>query len=278
MSIKITPISDTHQEFGEYDRGFGEGDVCVLAGDNNVALHLASQHPIILARDMLGRAQRQLSKALETHDHVVMIAGNHEHYAGFFNLTNKILKDKLGSDRVHVLDKEVWHHKGVDFYGATMWTNMNNSDDKAIRDCHAGMSDYQEIWQYDQFQSPPERKLHPMDTIEEHLQAMIALQEAREAARENQNRLVVVTHHAPSPKSVHHKYKVGGKMGKWAHLNPAYHSDLEHAMPGVDLWIHGHMHDSFDYHVGHTRVVCNPSGILGHMLNPHFNPNLSIEV
>ena len=49
-------------------------------------------------------------------------------------------------------------------------------------------------------------------------------------------------------------------------------------MPGVSLWVHGHMHDSFDYQVGDTRVICNPSGILGHALNPHFNPNLSIEV
>lgn len=274
--IKITPISDTHQEYGEYDRGFGEGDVCVLAGDNNVAVHLASEHPIILARDMLGRAQRQIAKALETHDHVVMIAGNHEHYAGFFELTHRIMRDKLGSDRVHILDKEVWHHKGVDFYGATMWTNLNGGNHKAINDAHQGMHDYQEIWKRDDWQSPTERKLHPMDTMEDHYQAMHALQDARAAARDNANRLVVVTHHAPSPRSVHPKYQVG--RSRFAHLNPAYHSDLEHSMPGVDLWIHGHMHDSFDYQVGETRVVCNPSGILGHALNLHFNPKLSIEV
>ncbi|WPH68559.1 metallophosphoesterase [Stenotrophomonas phage BUCTxx99] len=275
MTIKITPISDTHQEFGEYQAGFGEGDVCVLAGDNNVALHLASQNEIILARDMLGRAQRQIAKALETHDHVVMIAGNHEHYAGFFNLTHRILRDKLGSERVHILDKEIWHHKGVDFYGATMWTDLAKGDRKAIDRVHQGMMDYQEIWMHDSFQSPPERKLHPMDTIEDHLQAVIALQEARDAARENSNRLVVVSHHAPSPKSLLPKYQVGGK---YAALSPAYYSDLEHAMPGVNLWIHGHMHDSFRYHVGDTEVVCNPCGILGHRLNLSFDPKLSIEV
>lgn len=26
------------------------------------------------------------------------------------------------------------------------------------------------------------------------------------------------------------------------------------------LWIHGHTHDGFDYHVNGTRVVCNPRG------------------
>ena len=26
------------------------------------------------------------------------------------------------------------------------------------------------------------------------------------------------------------------------------------------LWIHGHVHDSHDYTVGETRIVCNPHG------------------
>jgi hypothetical protein len=26
------------------------------------------------------------------------------------------------------------------------------------------------------------------------------------------------------------------------------------------LWVHGHTHDSYDYWVGSTRVVCNPRG------------------
>jgi hypothetical protein len=26
------------------------------------------------------------------------------------------------------------------------------------------------------------------------------------------------------------------------------------------LWIHGHTHDSFDYMVGETRVICHPKG------------------
>lgn len=26
------------------------------------------------------------------------------------------------------------------------------------------------------------------------------------------------------------------------------------------MWLHGHVHDSFDYRVGRCRVVCNPRG------------------
>jgi hypothetical protein len=28
----------------------------------------------------------------------------------------------------------------------------------------------------------------------------------------------------------------------------------------ADLWVHGHVHDSFDYRVGRARVVANPRG------------------
>lgn len=277
MTIRITPISDTHQEFGEYTAGFGEGDVCTLAGDNNVAVHLVSQHPKILEQDMLGRAQRQIAKALETHDHVVMIAGNHEHYGNFFELTHRIMCGALASDRVHILDKEVWHHKGVDFYGATMWTNINNGRAQDIKAVQQGMEDYNAIWMYDHHMSPPERKLHPMDTMEEHYQAMQGLIDAKHHARENSNRLMVVSHHAPSYQSVVPSYR----RGRFAAMNPAYYSDLEHAMEGVTAWHHGHMHSSLRYRVGATDVVCNPHGIHGAKdgaLNKNFNPQLSIEV
>jgi hypothetical protein len=29
------------------------------------------------------------------------------------------------------------------------------------------------------------------------------------------------------------------------------------------LWIHGHMHDPFDYEINGTRVICNPRGYPG---------------
>ena len=65
-------------------------------------------------------------------------------------------------------------------------------------------------------------------------------------------------------------------------------SDL---MPGVDLWVHGHTHDGFDYVVKHangtsTRVVANPAGYRKRLgpsqdflfENPRFNPSLVIEI
>lgn len=82
---------------------------------------------------------------------------------------------------------------------------------------------------------------------------------------------VVVTHHGPHPNSVHWRWKGSA-------LNPAFSSDLTGLfwLGKPALWVHGHTHDSFDYRVGDTRVVCNPKGY--HSENPLFDPALVVEV
>lgn len=67
------------------------------------------------------------------------------------------------------------------------------------------------------------------------------------------SRSIVVTHHAPHPASI-----PAGYAGD--PLTPAYASNLEHLMGHAILWVHGHTHDSFDYDVKGTRVVCKPRG------------------
>lgn len=80
---------------------------------------------------------------------------------------------------------------------------------------------------------------------------------------------IVVTHHAPSARSVHPRYH--GSV-----LNSAYASDLEHLVDQADLWIHGHVHHRQDYRIGDGRVVCNPRGY-GHE-DSGFDPGLVVAV
>ena len=42
------------------------------------------------------------------------------------------------------------------------------------------------------------------------------------------------------------------------------------------LWVHGHVHNSSDYLVGKTRVLCNPHGYGTE--NPDFNGALVVEL
>ena len=66
-------------------------------------------------------------------------------------------------------------------------------------------------------------------------------------------------------------------------------SDLDELVMKADLWIHGHVHDSFDYMVGSCRVVTNPGSYattLGKVKspeelqweNPYFDPQKVIEL
>jgi predicted phosphodiesterase len=48
--------------------------------------------------------------------------------------------------------------------------------------------------------------------------------------------------------------------------------------PRASVWIHGHTHESFDYVVNGTRVVCNPRGYLRTEPNEAFDPLLAIDV
>lgn len=66
---------------------------------------------------------------------------------------------------------------------------------------------------------------------------------------------IVVTHHAPSYKSIHPIYH------KYGEDNYFFCSDLDQFIldnPNIKLWIHGHVHSPFDYTIGNCRVVCNP--------------------
>lgn len=84
---------------------------------------------------------------------------------------------------------------------------------------------------------------------------------------------VVVTHHLPSMRSVHPKFKGSplnrffvSPMDKW----------IEENQPA--LWVHGHTHESCDYRIGNTRILCNPYGYHGHEVNKNFKRDLIVEV
>ena len=65
----------------------------------------------------------------------------------------------------------------------------------------------------------------------------------------------MITHHAPSPRSIHPRSARDPLM-------PGYASDLEEVIERFQpaLWIHGHVHRAVDFSIGRTRVLANPRG------------------
>ena len=110
---------------------------------------------------------------------------------------------------------------------------------------------------------------HPELAREMHL-AQVKWLEGKLAA-EFDGPTIVATHYLPHRHSIHPKYE-GDRF------NPAFVSDLAHLVRlPVALWIHGHTHESLDYVVNGTRVVCNPRGYLPMEPNPAFDPGLTVD-
>ena len=102
------------------------------------------------------------------------------------------------------------------------------------------------------------RRLLPQDTQRFHLESYRWLCEAL-SPKHSTTPVVAVSHHAPSSLSVRW---FNDKRGDLVDLDAAYASNLENLMlrGHIDLWVHGHTHRAQNYHIGDTRVLCNPRG------------------
>jgi hypothetical protein len=210
---------------------------------------------------------------------VLFVAGNHEFYDRHLDATVSALEkasDRLPSSAraanelngTYFLQRRAVQIGDVRFLGCTFWTGFGlfpGRRAQAIKACRTEMEDYQRIHLL-----RARRRLRPRDTDRYHRGSAHWLR--RQTAKETEAcATVVVTHHAPSPRSV----------------DPRYEDDLTSAAfvaqrerlvreTGAALWVHGHVHASFDYQVGPTRVLANPRGHPGE--NPVFHPRRSVEV
>ena len=116
-------------------------------------------------------------------------------------------------------------------------------------------------------------KFEPKDAAGLFLKAADFLEEELKQAKAESKKVVVMTHHAPS-------YESSRGVFYNDELRGAYSSDLSDLMLDYnpELWVHGHLHESIDYRIGVTRIVCNPYGYYPDMLNGRYNPKLTLEV
>lgn len=276
--MRFSLLSDLHLEFAPMD--LPGGDVLLLAGDITVAHHLQKHRTDKQATVMMDRMNDFFGQCRK-YDQVYYIMGNHEHYDGVFDNTATILREFLQGYNVTLLDKEsVYLEENICLWGGTLWTNMDNSNPHVMLSAQHGMNDYNLIRR--EGVAHPYGKnyytLRPGETINEHNLAMESL---AKCLKDNPDRkMVVMTHMAPSSKSSHPRYGIDNP------LNWAYYSELSEFIlnnPRIAAWVHGHTHDSHDYMVGDTRVMCNPRGYAHPMRkneqeNELFNIDFTFEV
>lgn len=195
---------------------------------------------------------------------VLYVAGNHEAYERVLETTRDELVAAAAGTSVIVLDHEVvdltrlrqfdrWAAPRLDeltrlrFLGCTLWTDYRfgaHSQAEAMADCERMLTDHRLI----RTTSGPFRA---SDALWQHTRSRTWLE--HQLARPFDGRTVVITHHAPHPLSVHPRFADNP-------VNAGFVTDLKDLLQQADLWLHGHVHDSFDYQVAGCRVVANPRG------------------
>lgn len=236
---RLLVISDLHKEMSDWDlpERFPPHDVAVFAGDVWVPLR---------------NSVRLLAQAREAGplrgSEVVLVPGNHEFYGHDMPRELELAAREARDLGIHLLDCGEVHFGDLRVLGCTLWTDyeLDGTPRKSMESAGRGLNDHRRIRVGDRFFSPS-------DALAIHRRHVGWLSGRLRAPHDGAT--VVVTHHCPSPGSVHPAYAMSP-------INPAFASNLDALIleTAPQLWIHGHTHRSFDYVLGRTRILCNPKG------------------
>ena len=234
--MKIWLASDLHTDAARWEpRVVPDHDVLVLAGD-------IANGP--------GAAVAELTRIqVLTGRPIIFVPGNHDVLDStlrpreFQGLAWPIVVLRAGAS-INI--------EGVRFVGATLWTDfeLNDLGERPQRWAIASMPEYRTV-----LHDSEDRRITPRDIGLEHDHDRVALEAA--LSRPHDGKTVVVTHHAPSARSI--------PEDPWHERWPAYASELEAMIRRFrpSIWVHGHIHEPQDYIIDATRVLSNPRGYPG---------------
>lgn len=276
--MKINLISDCHLNFD--DLILPGGDILIAAGDMMEAGHLRLADNAKKNTFLADRYRRFINKELTKYNKVIMIAGNHEHYNNSYQDTIPRLKKEM-PDNVHYLEAESIQIDGVHFFGGTFWTDCNKKNPLIMQQVAGFMNDFQIIKHGDSIKvKTPYGGSYYTNRFTPEFAADVfydTVDKLKNFLNEHStDKVVVISHHGPSPLSIAKHYKHEGA------INYGYMSDLTEFImdhPQIRVWCHGHMHDPVDYIINTTRVISNPRGYAGYEQRANeFDPSFSFEI
>lgn len=273
--MKIQHIADLHVEFMANKSG-------AISNDSQAILNKIAgtkSDVLVLAGDtQVKRRTIKWAAMLAEGRPVIVVAGNHEFYGDSVSATIHALQEEAKQyPNVHFLEREAVEIDGVVFLGSTLWASMRlfrrgphaglYDYKEALRDCSFFMNDFMEIKR-----PGGAGALRPEDTVRFWEKSVRWLHEQFHAHAGK--KIVVVTHHAPSMRSIHESYTRDIISSAYAS-----HMDRFVELHRPALWIHGHVHDICDYRIGETRVMANCRGYDNHLADAMgFDPSLVVEI
>ena len=255
--MRIQVVSDLHLEFHNLLPLVADGvDVTVCAGD--------------LAPIGTGPVRYAAEEWAEAH-HILYVPGNHEFYGTDIDRARNQLAEECYSLGITMLDSDAIVIDDVDFIGATLWTDFlldGIAHELGAHRAALGISDFDGWIRHEQGTG----RFTTYESAWRHAEGRAFIEAELADAERDGTTAVVITHHAPTPRSIAPRFSGSA-------LNPEFASNLERLIARYKpaLWIPGHMHNSVDISVGETRVLTNPAGYNPEE-NPDYDPALFVKV
>jgi predicted phosphodiesterase len=285
--VKIQIFSDLHADVGKLKPIVvgADVDVVAVAGD----IMEGAENSFVTLRAIVPEAVP-----------IVMTLGNHEFYRRFLGEELEFAKAIAPNFNIRLLENSstVITNDTPDkvvFHGASLWTDYRLFGDHnvgaAMHAARFGMNDHRLIG----WKRRPWERFRPQEAALLHARSRAFFAEALTTMPPDDAPVVFLCHHAPDFRSVAPRYATDiltaafatsmlvellGKTAAQKPIEAGLDADATGmdggAHPRVDLVIHGHVHNSADYYVDRTRVICNPHGYGSE--NPGFNPSLIVDI
>lgn len=133
-------LSDLHLESQDFRGTLPKGDLLIIAGDLCHARCLDPARTDKYSIDQRIRMLRFVDSAVTNFAHVLLIAGNHEHYDGVFDDTAGLLRRNLPG--VTVFDNEHVEIDGIRFFGTTLWSNFEERSEASMNAVRRRMGEF----------------------------------------------------------------------------------------------------------------------------------------
>lgn len=269
--MKIRIVSDLHVDVNR---------------QGNFGFRHEEQDILLIAGDIAGSYQREL-KFLEGLSKditcpIYVVAGNHlgydyytvdyyDYYIGDYfgsfhgKKANSLQGTKQWSidylkkntpENVTYMDNDWVDIGDYILFGGTMYSDYKLYPNQKLNQQVGEMylNDFRYVHVYDKKMNVV-RPVNTDDYIEYHKKFMRRL---KKCLKETDKDIIVLTHFAPSIKSIESKYLKGNVQ-----LNASYASNMEDFIldnPRIKAWVHGHVHSDFHYSIGDCQVICEPYG------------------